>query len=64
MKGWDQIGAARVDEFISISNEVAKRCRDNYGIESEVIYPPIDVDKWEKLQDKNGQLEKIKLNKI
>lgn len=46
---WDKIGAKRVDEYISISQEVAKRCKEFYGRESEVIYPPFDFDKWKVL---------------
>lgn len=52
--GWyirhlDKIGAQRVDEFVSISNEVAKRCLDFYSRESGVIYPPVDYDYWAKM---------------
>jgi glycosyltransferase involved in cell wall biosynthesis len=47
-KKWDYIAAQRVDEFISISKLVAKRCKLYYGRESTVIYPPFDVEYWEK----------------
>ncbi len=49
LKSWDRVGAQRVDEYISISNEVARRCKEYYGRESEVIYPPFDFHYWQNL---------------
>jgi glycosyltransferase involved in cell wall biosynthesis len=43
MRIWDYRTANGVDEFIAISNHVAKRIRKVYGRESTVIYPPVDV---------------------
>lgn len=52
---WDRSAADRVDYFIANSKNVAKRIKKFYGRDSEVIYPPVDVD---KLKIKN---EKIKI---
>jgi glycosyltransferase involved in cell wall biosynthesis len=40
---WDYAAAGRVDEFACDSKYVASRIRKYYRRESEVIYPPIDV---------------------
>jgi len=48
LKRWDYISAQRVDEFVSISQEVAKRCIEYYKRESEVIYPPFDAKYWKQ----------------
>jgi glycosyltransferase involved in cell wall biosynthesis len=44
LRKWDLSAARRVDRFIAISSEVQARIRTIYGRESEVIYPPVDVD--------------------
>lgn len=43
---WDQLSATRVDHFMAISHEVASRIRRHYRREPEVIYPPVDVDRF------------------
>lgn len=44
MRAWDAWSAKRVDEFVSVSGFVAKRCASFYGRASEIVYPPVDVD--------------------
>ena len=44
LRKWDLAAAQRVDHFIAISSEVQQRIRAIYGRESEVIFPPVDVD--------------------
>jgi glycosyltransferase involved in cell wall biosynthesis len=53
LQKWDYVAAQRVDEYISISQEVAKRCREHYGRESEVAYPPFEYEKWQALIPKS-----------
>jgi glycosyltransferase involved in cell wall biosynthesis len=43
---WDRLSADRVDYFIAISQNVAKRIYKHYRRDSIVIYPPIDVSKY------------------
>jgi glycosyltransferase involved in cell wall biosynthesis len=43
---WDVASAQRVDRFLAISQAVAARIRKYYGREAEVIYPPVDVDRF------------------
>ena len=44
---WDIISVNRVDFFIANSKFVANRIKRTYGRESQVIYPPVDVDLFE-----------------
>jgi len=46
MRQWDVGSARRVDRFVAISNEVARRIRRTYGRGSDVIFPPVDVDRF------------------
>jgi glycosyltransferase involved in cell wall biosynthesis len=41
---WDFASAARVDHFVANSRNVQSRIWKTYRRESEVIYPPVDVD--------------------
>ncbi|RJP60757.1 MAG: glycosyltransferase family 4 protein [Ignavibacteriales bacterium] len=44
---WDFISSNRVDYFIANSNYIAKRIKKIYGRDADVIYPPVDIDKFE-----------------
>lgn len=44
LRKWDWEAAQKVDHFIAISTEVRERIRTIYGRDSQVIYPPVDVD--------------------
>jgi len=46
LRMWDRLSADRVDHFIAISYEVAARIERHYGRKPEVIYPPVDVDRY------------------
>ncbi len=43
LRGWDRRAARRADAYISTANNVRERVRAAYGIESEVVYPPVDT---------------------
>lgn len=47
LRVWDQLSAARVDHFVANSNWIASRIRSYYRRESEVIHPPVDVDRFQ-----------------
>lgn len=47
MKEWDLVNSGLVDRFIANSNFVAERISRNYGRESTVIHPPVNVDFFE-----------------
>ncbi|WP_029522921.1 glycosyltransferase family 4 protein [Persephonella sp. KM09-Lau-8] len=44
---WDYTTANRPDYYVANSKYIAKRIKKIYGKESTVIYPPVDVDKFE-----------------
>ena len=46
LRRWDVQSSKRVDRFVAISRHVQKRIKDFYGRESDVVYPPIAVDRW------------------
>lgn len=46
LRRWDYRAAQRVDRFITMNHYVAERVRRVYGRDSEVIPPPVDVDRF------------------
>jgi glycosyltransferase involved in cell wall biosynthesis len=46
LRNWDQIAASRVDSFAANSHNVAARIQRYYGRSAEVVYPPVDVDRF------------------
>lgn len=46
LRVWDRLSSDRVDHFVAISNEVARRVARHYRREAEVIYPPVDLDRF------------------
>ncbi len=49
---WDLSTANRVDHYIANSHYIARRIKKVYGKESTVIYPPVDVEKFELCEQK------------
>ncbi|MBU1863689.1 MAG: glycosyltransferase [Candidatus Omnitrophica bacterium] len=43
LRTWDKKQAQGVDQFIAVSETVAKRIANYYGRTAEVIYPPVDT---------------------
>jgi len=43
---WDAVSANRVDHYVANSRYIARRIEKIYGKPSDVIYPPVDVDKF------------------
>ncbi len=46
MKGWDYRAAQRVHTFIAISTAIQARIRRFYNRESEIIYPPVETERF------------------
>lgn len=44
LRFWDKRAAGKVDKFITISEAIRERVQNYYGMDSEIIYPPVDVD--------------------
>ncbi len=51
MQKWDRIASRRPDKMISISNHVKERVKKYYNIDSSVIYPPVDIQKFSSKSD-------------
>ena len=50
---WDQLSAQRVDHLIANSRFTARRIQKYWGRDSQVIHPPVDVDRfrWDRPRD-------------
>jgi glycosyltransferase involved in cell wall biosynthesis len=46
LRRWDRNMAKRVDRFVAISQAVAARIKSRYRRNSEIIYPPVNVDSF------------------
>ncbi|WP_252107289.1 MULTISPECIES: glycosyltransferase [unclassified Halomonas] len=46
LRQWDYISAQRVDHFVAISRYIQRRIANCYRREADVIYPPVEVDKF------------------
>lgn len=54
LKNWDKESTYRVDHFIANSQNVASRIQQNYNRTATVIYPPVDIDKFEPEHHKSN----------
>ena len=50
---WDAVSANRVDYFIANSKYIAKRIKKVYRRDAVVIYPPVDIDRFELSEKKD-----------
>jgi len=51
LRTWDEASANRVDYFIANSRNVQNRIKKHYRRESEVIYPPADINSFSLSQE-------------
>lgn len=54
LRMWDRLAADRVDKFIANSRTVQERIKKYYRRESDIIYPPVELDKF-SLSDRAGE---------
>jgi glycosyltransferase involved in cell wall biosynthesis len=54
IREWDFIASDRVDAYIANSNNTKNRIKKYYRKNSEVIYPPIDVDRFKVGKEHSG----------
>jgi glycosyltransferase involved in cell wall biosynthesis len=47
LRRWDRVAAQRPDEYIAISRTVQERIKKYYGRESKIIYPGVDLKKFQ-----------------
>jgi len=63
LKQWDLKTSVRPDFYIAISSTVQHRIKRIYGVDAKVIFPPVDVRKYEPQEDgKNFYLVVSRLN--
>jgi len=55
LRRWDRRSSDGVDDFIAISRHVASRIERYYGRSAEVIYPPVDVQRFEPADGDAGE---------
>jgi glycosyltransferase involved in cell wall biosynthesis len=53
LRQWDRLAADRVDHFVAISKVVRQRIRKYYHRDANVIYPPVDVERFQ-LSEEHG----------
>ncbi|MDH0490472.1 glycosyltransferase, partial [Klebsiella michiganensis] len=51
---WDNRTANGVDHFVANSNFIARRIKKVYGRDADVIYPPVNVDKFTLMENKDN----------
>jgi glycosyltransferase involved in cell wall biosynthesis len=54
LRRWDRRASARVHDFAAISHFVADRIRRCYGRSADVIYPPVDVQRFRLAEEDPG----------
>ncbi len=42
----DRLTSSRVHRFVAISSHVQERIRKFYGRDADIVYPPVDLDRW------------------
>ena len=47
LRRWDYEAAQRVDHFLAISTEIQQRIQTYYHRASEIIYPPVDTERFQ-----------------
>lgn len=51
VRQWDRASADRPDKYLANSQHVAKRLKKYYQTDSQVVYPPVDVDRFYPYQE-------------
>ena len=54
LRVYDQISAKRVDKFLAGSENSKKRIKKIYGVDSEVLYPFVDLERYKEVESFDG----------
>lgn len=54
LRNWDRIASKRPDHMIAISTEVRNRIKKYYDRDSEIIFPPLMLDKPKKIKERKN----------
>ncbi|MFA5047717.1 MAG: glycosyltransferase [Patescibacteria group bacterium] len=46
LRTWDRLAADRVDHYVANSETVRERIKKYYNHDSQVVYPPVEIDKF------------------
>jgi len=57
LRHWDKIAGQRSDKMIAISQEVKKRIKKYYNRDSDVIFPPVELDKFKLTNPEKNKRE-------
>lgn len=55
LRKWDFVAGQRPEFYLSISKAVKKRIKKYYRHDSEIIYPPVEVEKFKPENEKKGE---------
>lgn len=47
LRKWDLVASTRADEMIAISSAVCQRIEKYYGRKTKIIFPPVDIEKFQ-----------------
>jgi len=61
LRHWDKIACERPDVYLAISEKVKKRIKKYYGRDSEILYPPVDLKKFQIPNSKSQTNSKFKI---
>jgi len=53
LRHWDRESASRADHLLAISHWTAQKIQQAWGRESQVIYPPVDVDRFSPAKERD-----------
>ncbi|MFC1731714.1 glycosyltransferase [candidate division KSB1 bacterium] len=51
IKQWDYCAAQRVDKYIANSSYIASKIKEHYNRDANVIYPPVNTDKFKPIEN-------------
>ncbi|MCL5411613.1 MAG: glycosyltransferase [Patescibacteria group bacterium] len=55
VRKWDRNSAKKINFYLTNSNEVRERVKKHYTCDSEVIYPPVEIKKFLKVDPQKGE---------
>jgi hypothetical protein len=55
LRQWDVIASSRVDTVIANARNTAGRIKKYYRRESELLYPPVEVNRFQKKLNNNQE---------
>lgn len=59
LQRWDRAASVRVDRFVAISEHVRDRIRKLYDRDADVVYPPVDIERYTPGADRRGDFDLI-----